>query len=737
MGHQSWSSGGTADVLPAERARCSFDVGRMMGILDGDKKSTFQRQWIQSSHDDIAEDSESSIPKVEVHADMERGKVVHDAMKHFMDIHWKHLQRGYKPKDQDMTFMSNARFGQTGPLALHFGVFMSTLRSQGSDEQQSWWLEKAQRLGIIGCYAQTELGHGSNVRGLQTTAEFSPHGGPEGDGEWILNTPTLQSTKWWATGMPSATHCALYAQMILKGKAMGVHVFFVQLRGGDLRALPGIEIGDLGAKLGDNDAPIGYLRLKDVHIPRRHLFERRQHVLSDGTFVRGPPQNAKGAVAGEGPKSAAKSQKGGDKSHYITMMKTRVALTNTAGSALAKACTIGARYSAVRHQGFKDTAAGVHYAAEEHPILDYQVQLFRVLKSISCAYAIKFVARWLLERRKAAEKSDEGNDDLPEVHASAAGLKAYGCVLAADCIEDLRRACGGHGYMMASGIAPLEADFKGPNTTAEGDYVILLLQTARFLLKQVDTARSGRTHLLPGLTACLAPLGDPSFDPVLHGKPTPVATVSELIGEGKKSRHHLLDLFKYRALVACDKASATLKQHMSSSSEMSLDRARNSNARLLYATSISHVKYFMMSKFVEAIDSMDVDETDSCKAVLNRLAILFGLQDIIAGDQWVGLLSAQEMTIVDAGLSELCQVLRDDVIGLTDAFDIPDRVLNSALGRSDGRVYEALYESAKTSSLNVDSSGSVIDVPAFFDAVRGYLDFDFLSKGQASSASKL
>jgi hypothetical protein len=36
-------------------------------------------------------------------------------------------------------------------------------------------------------------------------------------------------------------------------------------------------------------------------------------------------------------------------------------------------------------------------------------------------------------------------------------------VLAADGIEDLRRACGGHGFLMSSGIAALEQDYKvGP-----------------------------------------------------------------------------------------------------------------------------------------------------------------------------------------------------------------------------------------------------------------------------------
>ena len=36
--------------------------------------------------------------------------------------------------------------------------------------------------------------------------------------------------------------------------------------------------------------------------------------------------------------------------------------------------------------------------------------------------------------------------------------------------------------------------------------------------------------------------------------------------------------------------------------------------------------------------------------------------------------------------------LRQEAIPLVDAFDIPDDVLNSALGRYDGDVYKHLYE---------------------------------------------
>ena len=50
-------------------------------------------------------------------------------------------------------------------------------------------------LKLVGTYAQTELGHGTFVRGLETTATFDP----EAD-EFVAHSPTLTATKWWPGG---------------------------------------------------------------------------------------------------------------------------------------------------------------------------------------------------------------------------------------------------------------------------------------------------------------------------------------------------------------------------------------------------------------------------------------------------------------------------------------------------------------------------------------------------------
>ncbi len=60
----------------------------------------------------------------------------------------------------------------TGSLMPHMGLFLPTILGQGTEEQIGWWLFRALNFQIVGSYAQTELGHGSNVRALRTTATY-------------------------------------------------------------------------------------------------------------------------------------------------------------------------------------------------------------------------------------------------------------------------------------------------------------------------------------------------------------------------------------------------------------------------------------------------------------------------------------------------------------------------------------------------------------------------------------
>ena len=71
---------------------------------------------------------------------------------------------------------------------------------------------------------------------------------------------------------------------------------------------------------------------------------------------------------------------------------------------------------------------------------------------------------------------------LKELAAVSAGLKAHNTLLAVDGIEALRKTCGGNGYLNHSGIAEIAANCLWP-VTAEGDYNVMQLFTAKYLLQ--------------------------------------------------------------------------------------------------------------------------------------------------------------------------------------------------------------------------------------------------------------
>lgn len=56
--------------------------------------------------------------------------------------------------------------------------------------------------------------------------------------------------------------------------------------------------------------------------------------------------------------------------------------------------------------------------------------------------------------------------------------------------------------------------------------------------------------------------------------------------------------------------------------------------------------------------------------------------------------------MIENKMLDLLAELRENAVGLVDAFDFKDRTLESTLGRYDGQVYQALYDSVKKSSFN-------------------------------------
>merc|ERR1719253_271930 len=131
-----------------------------------------------------------------------------------------------------------AEMFETGSLGIHFSMFVTYIKTNASEEQQDVWLSRAQQGKFFGAYAQTELGHGSNVRGLETTATFD-----KDTDEFVIHSPTLTSLKWWPTAMYTCTHGVVMAQLIIHGRNYGFHGFMVQFRDDEGRCMPGVEIG--------------------------------------------------------------------------------------------------------------------------------------------------------------------------------------------------------------------------------------------------------------------------------------------------------------------------------------------------------------------------------------------------------------------------------------------------------------------------------------------------------------
>ncbi|KAG1441281.1 hypothetical protein G6F56_011555 [Rhizopus delemar] len=169
-----------------------------------------------------------------------------------------------------------------------------------------------------------------------------------------------------------------------------------------------------------------------------------------------------------------------DKLSYGGMVKLRVNIASDTSETLAKAVTIASRYCTVRRQ-----FGGPHI---ENQVISYSSVQHRLVPLVSLAYTIKIVTQKLFQKFDELNQQLAQNDArmLAEIHASSCALKSWCTRQSTDGIETCRKAMGGHGYSVFSGLSDLFAT-NVPANTYEGDNYVLSQQVARFLLKQLGS----------------------------------------------------------------------------------------------------------------------------------------------------------------------------------------------------------------------------------------------------------
>ncbi|KHN85811.1 putative peroxisomal acyl-coenzyme A oxidase [Toxocara canis] len=541
------------------------------------------------------------------------------------------------------------------PLSLHGVMFVPLLMQQTDEEQRQKWLPRAIKGEIIGTYAQTELGHGTNVRQLETTATY------DADNEqFIVNSPTVTSTKWWPGNLGKVSNYAIVvAQLYVKGNCYGPHQFIVQLRDENTHLpLPGITIGDIGPKFGINTNDNGFLRLNNVRIPRKQMLMRYSKVTQNGQYIR--PIH--------------------EKLGYGGMVFVRSVMVSQQALFLAIACTVGIRYSCVRRQGEITPGSG------EVKVLEYQTQQYRLFPQLARAYACWFAGKRIMTLY--AELLDGLNENktdlLPQLHALSSGLKAVVTHQVALGIEQCRMACGGHGYSNASALPELYGTAVG-GCTYEGDNIVLLLQTARFLMKMAKMAIAMNMQSASVTTKYL-----------FRDRPT-----KSSINQYSALDHSvLIEAFEH---IAC-RLIFTVYNRIENLKKCGRTReeACNECSVDLCKASRAHTRLFI----AQTLSNTIAEITDrNVAAVMNDVATLYLAHELV--ECAAGLLelsddyfSGQQVAYLRSVVYKAMNTIRPNAVPLVDAFDINDREMNSVLGRRDGNVYENLLQWAQLSPLN-------------------------------------
>ena len=530
---------------------------------------------------------------------------------------------------------------------VQWGLFGGAIENLGTERHHQAYVPRIISLDLLGCFAMTETGHGSDVQALETTATYDAS-----TQEFVIDSPTRTARKDYIGGAAeTATVAAVFAQLITPdGKGHGVHCFVVPIRDDDGNDLPGVTTADCHYKGGLPGVDNGRIQFDHVRVPRENLLNKYADVAEDGTYS-SPIEN---------PNRRFFTMLG-------TLIRGRVTVGGSAGAAARVALDIATRYALQRRQ--------FQAPDDDHEVLlmDYLVHQRRLFPLIARSYALQFAQNELVAKTHDLQTADDPDpEEQRELESRAAGLKAANTWHATRAIQESREACGGAGYLAENRLIALKAD-TDVFTTFEGDNHVLVQLVAKELLTAYADDVKG-----------MSPVEWVRFAANFAGervmKRTAAETIIQTILDTRQDNEEEGSLFNRGTQLKMFEdreeymISTVARRLQGKSKEMSAFDAFNAVQDHVLHAAQAHIDRIILEAFVAGIDSCEDDEA---RKILGMVCDLYALSVMEDDKAWFvehRFLSTERAKAITRGINERCRTLRPYAETLVDGLGIPEQL---------------------------------------------------------------
>ncbi|WP_226344795.1 acyl-CoA dehydrogenase family protein [Agilicoccus flavus] len=553
---------------------------------------------------------------------------------------------------------------------VQWGLFGGAVAALGTARHHELYLEPIAQARLLGCFAMTETGHGSDVQSLRTTITHDP-----ATDELVVHTPDPSARKdYIGNAARDGRLAAVFGQLVTAdGTGHGVHCVLVPIRDEAGAAMPGVLIGDCGGKAGLPGVDNGRLTFDHVRVPRANLLDRYGSIDAAGAYS--------SPIASDGKR-------------FFTMLGTlvrgRITVGAAAGSATRNALTLAVVYGLARRQ-----FAGPD--GQDVVLLDYRAHQRKLLPALARSYALMLAQNELTaamhEVLHADERADRGGAegvegehgpgpgerDRRRLETRAAALKVANTSHASATIQTCREACGGAGYLSFNRLGKLRAD-TDVFTTFEGDNTVLLQLVGKSLLTAYADQFEAMNHV-QAVAAVARQAGEALLERTISG-----SLVQRLVtgsrgrdaDDALRDRGGQLDLFTDRERHVLETLAGRVRRARKDDPHQAWETFNDAQEHVLEAAR-AHIDRILLEAFAAAVDSTPAGPA---RDLLDLVGDLYAASTIEANRAWYlehGRMSPEQAKDLTRHVDDLLVAVRPHVRTLVDAFAIPREWLVSDL----------------------------------------------------------